>query len=456
MSTDSPLPALPYRSAPARLTLRPKQAGSAAIALFLAANATLIAVFFGHTGALADPTVSVGRLLGLGGGLFMDVQLLLAARIPWLERRLGMDELTSWHRLIGFGLAFTVLGHLTFVTIGLARAAGRTPLAELLWIIPPSNYTGVLLGVVATVLILLAATVSTRRLRRRLSYEKWHLLHLSMYLAAYVAFAHATIAGDTFIGSPAATTYWSALLWSSIAAILTFRVGLPVLRNLRHRLRVSEVVSEADDVVSVRVTGRRLDLLPAAAGQFFVWRFLAKGRWWKGNPFSVSESPDGRSLRLTAKAVGQGSSTLRDLQVGTRVIVEGPYGALTALHRTTTRAVLVAGGIGITPILSLLAEIGQGAVVIYRARTQHDVVLRDELTEWARRNGAVIHLLVGPSTAPGMRLDAERLRALVPDLLERDVYVCGPRTLTDAVFSATRELGVPRHQVHAERFAFAD
>ncbi len=429
--------------------------GSAAITLFVAVNAIAVAVLFTRAGASADPTLSAGRLLGLYGGLFMDVQLLLAARLPWLERRLGMDELTSWHRLIGFGLAFTVLGHLVFATIGLADGAGRTPLAEFLWIVPPAHYPGVLRGLVATVLILAVGAVSTRWLRRRLSYEKWHLLHLSMYVAAYLGFSHATILGDTFIGSPAATNYWSALWWLSLATVLAGRVGLPLFRNLRHRLRVSEVISESADVVSVRITGRRLDLLPARAGQFFVWRFLARGRWWQANPFSLSAAPDGTSLRLTAKAVGEGSATLRDVKVGTRVLIEGPYGALTALHRSRRRAVLVAGGIGITPILALLAEIGRGAIVIYRARTEQDVVLRDELMAWSRHQGATVHLLVGPSTRPGLRLDADRLRELVPDIAERDVYVCGPRGLTESMLSVTRELHLHRGQVHAERFAFA-
>jgi hypothetical protein len=79
-------------------------------------------------------------------------------------------------------------------------------------------------------------------------------------------------------------------------------------------------------VVSIRVTGRHLDRLPARAGQFFIWRFPGHHRWWQANPFSLSAAPDGRSLRLTVKASGPTSAALRHLPVGTRLFAEGPYG----------------------------------------------------------------------------------------------------------------------------------
>jgi ferredoxin-NADP reductase len=169
----------------------------------------------------------------------------------------------------------------------------------------------------------------------------------------------------------------------------------------------------------------------------------------------LSAAPDGRSLRLTAKGVGGTSRGLRRLPVGTRVFAEGPYGAFTRLNQTTNAILLIAGGIGVTPIRALLEESANGAVVLYRVRTEADAVLLPELQAIAQR-GAQVHVLAGRtgSSATGP-FEPSRLLALVPDVASRDVFVCGPAAMTAAVLRSLRSLGVPRTQVHAERFDLA-
>ncbi|MET1076178.1 MAG: oxidoreductase, partial [Umezawaea sp.] len=194
------------------------------------------------------------------------------------------------------------------------------------------------------------------------------------------------------------------------------------------------------------------------AGQFFLWRVLTRDRWYQANPFSLSAAPDGRSLRLTAKAAGEGSASLRHLRVGTRVFAEGPYGAFTSMHRTRPNTVLVAGGVGVTPIRALLEELRGHVVVLYRVSNPRDAVLVNELRNLAHARGAVLHLLTGPSAAPtprGPLLGPHNLIALVPDIRDRDVFVCGPPAMTGAVMTSLRELKVPKQQTHAERFSMA-
>src|SRR5439155_6488417 len=167
---------------------------------------------------------------------------------------------------------------------------------------------------------------------------------LYTYLAVLLAFSHQIATGQTFVGSAFARGYWWTLWGVALGSVLLGRVLLPLHRNIRHRLRVSHVVAESPDVVSVYVTGAHLDELPVRAGQFFLWRFLTRDRWWQANPFSLSAAPDGKWLRLTAKAVGEGSAGLFRIKPGTRVFVEGPYGAFTGMHRRTPNALLIAGG----------------------------------------------------------------------------------------------------------------
>jgi predicted ferric reductase len=425
--------------------------GRAGLYAVLLANAAVVAVFFVQAGFASNALIVLGRLAGLCAALLMAFQLLLVARLPWFDRRIGMDRLTSWHRWNGFSVLWLLLAHLVFIVLGYAEASSLDPVNQLVDL--AETVEGVLRAIVALALVIVVGVVSARSARRRLAYETWHFIHLYTYVAVVLAFTHQVAAGTTFTSSPAAKAYWYALWGAALAAVFAGRLVLPLWRNLRHRLRVTAVVPENDDVVSVYVTGRDLDRLPARAGQFFLWRFLTKDRWWQANPFSLSAAPDGRTLRLTVKGAGDGSAALRHLEPGTRVFAEGPYGAFTALHRTRPDALLIAGGVGVTPIRALLEELHGHTVVIHRVASDRDAVLHDELRDLALARGAELHLVTGPPVPD--RLAAGELARLVPDLAGRDVYLCGPPPMMKAVLGSLRELGVPGPQIHFERFSLA-
>ncbi|MGW7646977.1 ferredoxin reductase family protein [Streptomyces bobili] len=431
--------------------IRPKVVARTGLYAVLAANAAVVTLFAVQAGFASNALVVIGRFAGLYAALLMAFQLLLVARLPWLDRRIGMDRLTNWHRWTGFGLLWTLVGHVVFITFGYARSSSMDPVSQLVDL--AETVEGVFRAVVALGLILVIGGVSARWARRRLAYETWHFIHLYAYVAVVLAFTHQVAAGTTFTTSSAATTYWYTLWGVALGSILLGRLGLPLWRNWRHQLRVEAVVPESDNVVSVYITGRDLDRLPARAGQFFLWRFLTKDRWWQANPFSLSAAPDGRTLRLTAKAAGDGSAGLRHLKPGTRVFAEGPYGAFTAMHRTRPEAVLVAGGVGVTPIRALLEELHGHAVVIYRVGSDRDAVLYDELRDLAHLKGAELYLVTGPPVPD--RLAPGELLRLVPDIADRDVFLCGPPPMMNAVLGSLRALDVPRTQIHFERFSLA-
>ena len=436
---------------PPTAAVRPRVVARTGLYGVLALNVVVVTVFFVQAGFASNALIVLGRLAGLYGALLMAFQLLLVARLPWFDRRIGMDRLTSWHRRVGFGLLFTLLGHAVFITFGYARSSSMDPVNQLVDL--GETVEGVFRAIVALGLILVVGSVSARFARRRLAYETWHFIHLYTYAAVVLAFTHQVAAGTTFTSSTTATTYWYVLWGVALGAVLLGRLVLPLWRNVRHRLRVSAVVPESDNVVSVYITGRDLDRLPARAGQFFLWRFLTKDRWWQANPFSLSAAPDGRTLRLTAKAAGDGTAALRHLAVGTRVFAEGPYGAFTAMHRTRPESVLIAGGVGVTPIRALLEELRGHTVVIYRVAADRDAVLYAELRELARAKGAELHLVSGPVSPD--KLAPGELARLVPDIDGRDVFLCGPPPMMNAVLRSLRELGVPKPQIHFERFSLA-
>ncbi|MEV7453278.1 ferredoxin reductase family protein [Streptomyces nigra] len=435
-------------------TLPPVAVARRVMWAFVLVNVVIVESLFIASGSGKNDVLTVAKFFGLHAALLMFCQLLLVARLPWLDHRIGMDRLTVWHRWVGFTLLWTVLTHATLVVLGFATL-DDTSMAKTF--VALSGVPASLLGMLAAAVILLIAVVSTRPLRRRLPYEVWHGLHLTLYVALGLAFVHQLQETTTFTSSAFATTYWWTMWLFAFGALLTGRLVLPLWRNAYHRFTVSAVVPESDNVVSVYVTGRHLDKLPARAGQFCIWRFPGHHNWWLANPFSLSAAPDGRGLRLTAKAVGTTSAGLRNIPVGSRAFVEGPYGAFTSLHRTRPGVLLIAGGVGITPVRSMLEESATGdVVVLYRVRSEADAVLLPEVRRLVEQRGGRLHLLTGrtgESAAPPF--GAQSLHHLVPDVLERDVYVCGPPAMTAAVLAGLRELRVPAHQVHAEKFGLA-
>jgi predicted ferric reductase len=434
-------------------SLAPVVAARWALWTFVVVNVVIVEILFVSAGAGKNDILTVAKFFGLHAALIMMFQLLLVARLPWLDRRIGMDRLTVWHRWVGFTLLWTILTHATLVVLGYATLDDASMATTFLALagVPAS-----LLGMLAAAVIVVIAAVSMRSVRRRLRYEIWHGLHLLLYLALVLAFVHQLLETTTFTSSAFATVYWWALWLFAFGALIIGRLVIPLWRNTYHRFRVEAVVPESHNVVSVYVGGRHLERLPARAGQFCIWRFPGHNRWWPANPFSLSAAPNGRWLRLTAKAVGDASAGLRYLPVGTRVYLEGPYGAFTSAHRTRSGALLIAGGVGITPLRALLEEEPSGdVVVLYRVRDVNEAVLLNEVRDLVAARRGRLHLLTGRTGHGARPFEPNHLRALVPDIAGRDVYVCGPAAMTSAVLASLRALGVPNTQVHAEKFSLA-
>jgi predicted ferric reductase len=424
------------------------------------ANAVVVAGLWWRDGGLAGQETtaavlsSAGRLTGLLGTYLVLVQLLLVARLPPLERRFGLDRLTVWHRRNGRVTLILLLAHAALITAGYALDAG-VPLPAEAWTLL-TTFPGLLTATAGLSALLAVVIVSLRIVRRGLRYETWYFVHLYAYLGIALSFSHQLAVGAAFSADAVARAYWYALFGGTLAAVLSFRVGAPLLSMVRHRLRVATVVDEAPGVVSITVTGNRLDRLPARPGQFLLWRFLTLDRWYEAHPFSLSAAPDGRSLRITVKALGDYTQRLAALRPGTRVIAEGPYGAFTDERRSQPKALFIAGGIGITPIRAMLETTGDEIVLLYRAVDAADVLFRDELDELARRRSIDVHYLLGDHREAAHRdlLGPTHMRRLVPDVARRDVFVCGPSPMIAATERSLRAAGVPRRRIHSERFAF--
>jgi predicted ferric reductase len=422
------------------------------LALAVANLAVIIVLWLGGGGvsdvySFADALSSGGRIAALWGAYLSLVAVLLLARVPVLERAVGFGRLTAWHGYAACGCLVMLLAHVGLTTAGLTvgdRTSLPTEASRLI-----SEYPGVITATAGTLLLVVVAAMSARPVRRRLRYESWYFAHLYTYLAIGLAFSHQIATGQDFVGNAAARVYWVALYLVTLGMLVLFRVVRPITLAAAHRLRVARVIEEAPGVVSIEITGRRLDRLRAQPGQFFLWRFLTRDRWWQAHPFSLSAAPDEHRLRITVSAGGDFSTALRCIRPGTFVFAEGPLGAFTAAAGRRQQVALIASGAGITAIRALLESIKGDVKLLYR-HTERDgnVLFRHELDELAGTRGVHVMYLTGEDRT----LSSAVIKRLVPDIARRDVFVCGSPPMVVATRSSLIEAGCSRRHIFSERF----
>lgn len=435
--------------------------------VFLWASLVLVGFWWAADGGIQDlfstetALNSAGRITGLVASDLLLIQVLLIARIPVIERAFGQDRVVRLHRIIGFTSFNLMVAHIVLNTWGYAGNS-IAAIPATFWDLT-TTYPGMLLALAGTICLILVVTTSIKIARRKLRYESWHLLHLYAYLGVGLALPHQLWTGQQFLQSSAATVYWWTFWAVAAGSVLVFRVGLPLVRSRRHEMRVTSVVPEADGVTSVYLTGHKMDKLPAESGQFFVWRFLGREGWTRGNPYSLSAAPDGRSLRISVKNLGDNSARTATLQRGTKVMVEGPYGRLSPRARTQDKVAFIGAGVGVAPLRALAEGLDYHpgeAVLLYRF--SGDPLFEREFGVLGRERGLRTVFLPGSRRSDDSWLgrgagsldDTSALLRLVPDIAQRDVFVCGPEVWAQAVRRAAMAAGVPESQFHVESFGW--
>ncbi len=422
------------------------------------ACATGIALMVSSGGLLAESVTdwfyTVGRALGIVAAVLMMTQVLLASRAPWVERAIGHDRAIARHTRIGPVAIILLLIHLTMMTATTAAYDGRNFMEQnLAW----SDYGWFMTWAqisAAVFLVVLVTSLAAVRLRWR--YERWHAVHLLVYVGVAFAVPHQFLEGSTFRGGGLAWWFW-ALLWTvSIGSFVAYRIVRPLVLMRRYGLTVETVDQHDDGSTTVTLAGRDLHRMRASAGQFFLWRFLAPGMRWESHPYSLSSAPGDR-LRITVKAAGDGSSQVRGVEPGTRVLAEGPLGVFTHATRTRSALLLVAAGIGVTPVRAMLEETGsdEDVTVVIRARSPEEAPLLTEIEELAAAREARLEVVFGPR---GETWGSRDRAGSVGDFLRKpddtDIYICGPREWAAQVAADALASGVPRDAIHREEFGW--
>ncbi|MGV8883893.1 MAG: ferric reductase-like transmembrane domain-containing protein [Rhodoglobus sp.] len=427
--------------------------GAAAAALFLASGGAA------QFASPAEIITSLGIITGLVGTDFILVMLVLAARIPVIDRTIGHDRAIAVHRSLGKPALYLLLAHGALLLIGYGLSQGINPIAE---IGPMLALPDMPLAFIGLALMILVVVTSLVAVRRKFSYEGWHLVHLLSYASVAFALPHQLSVGGVLAEGTVQRVYWIALYVVAFGALATFRFVEPVVSSLRHRITVSGVSTIAPGVTSIHLKGRNLRGLGTSGGQFFIWRFWTGKTWWHSHPISLSAMPTQTSARITVRDLGSGSARISAVPVGTKVSIEGPYGLFSAAARTAPKLAIIAAGIGVTPVRALLehAQFAPGdATILLRAGDIDETYLWDEVKAIAAAKGATCYVMVGHRAQHGpswmSETDAARgvtLRTIFPELTQSDLYLCGPTSWLDSIEQDALASGIPGHQVHAERF----
>ena len=408
-----------------------------------------------HVRTTGDLLTSIARITGLVGSLLALVQVVLLARLPWLERLVGFDRLTVWHRWNGHACLDLILAHVVFSVWGYSLLDKVTIPKEISTMLGGGIYPGMITATIGTGLLIAVVVSSIVIVRRRLRYETWYAVHLAVYAGIALAWFHQIPTGNELVLDRVAADYW--------------RGALP--RHARRADRVPGARARAE-CVPLPVAGRRGD---------------------DGRP----RRRVGADQRQAPRAARRDAGTVLRLAlprppalvVGPPVLaVGGSRRTIAADHRQGPRRPHVRprlpgsrharrrrrplrhlhGGLAPPrqgspdrgrhrdhPIRALLETMRGDLVVLYRVVEATDAIFRDELERLAARAGATLHLIVGDHTTPeGRRLLApDHLRQLVPDLAEREVFLCGPPPMTRAISRAIRAADVPAKHIHTERFA---
>jgi len=428
--------------------------------IFLANLGIILFIWWRQSGDLlfmsrAGIFIAFGRLTGLLAVYLVLWQLLLIGRIRPLEQILGLDRLSITHHFNGLLAWVFIFLHPLFLILGYGQVNDYN-----FW---QQTYNFLFFGenlvpaFFALLIFLVIIILSSEAIKKHLKYEVWYYIHLLTYLAIILSFSHQLeLGGD--LQTILANFYWSLIYTLVVTALIFYRFLKPIYFFYRHRFIVDQIIFESDQVISVYLRGRELDKFVFHAGQFAICRFLRGCLAFEAHPFSFSSAPNNTRLRLTIKNLGDFTGSLKNnLSIGTPVILDGPHGIFTVKRTQNQKLALIAGGIGITPIRSIIEkEIDRDLVLIYSAPSRVDLVFFEEISGLQRTNFHFVPVVSSEESWPEEkgRLDEEKIKRLVPDYLARDFFLCGPPLMIKSVRQILQKIGVKKNKIYFEKFSF--
>jgi predicted ferric reductase len=411
------------------------------------------------TGSLPPPRdfwTEFSAAIGYAGLAIMGLQFGLTARFRYVTEPWGEDIIYHFHRQI------SLLGVGLIVAHPLILFAARPELVALLNSIrAPWRARFAALSVYSLIALVVTALW---RAKLKIRYERWHLIHILLAIIAVIAGLLHMLGWGFYLADTRKRALWIGLTIFWIGLLLYVRIAKPLFM-LRRPYRISEVRKERGDTSTLVMHPDGHPGFRFSPGQF-AW-LTVWGSPFKitGHPFSFSSSAavsDGR-VEMAIRNLGDFTSEIHKVPVGKRVYLDGPYGAFT-IGNPTDMHVLIAGGIGITPMMSMIRTLAdrrdtRPVVLLYGNENWESITFREELEALkARLDLTVVHVLTNPSdgwTGEQGFITAELFkRHLPPPYADHEYFICGPNVMMDAIEKALGEMHVPLSKYHSERYSF--
>jgi predicted ferric reductase len=387
----------------------------------------------------------VGGLLALLGFILLFFQYVLISRIKFIEKGRGLDKLIGMHKPLGVLLLLTVTLHPLLIFISERLQGYSTPIGFVK-----------IVGVIALLTIWVTAGSALIYGRINLRYESWKRIHRAGYIILPLALFHSLFLGSTL--QPGFLRGFWVVLGFCYAAVLAARIHKHYAVK-RYPLKVSHIKQETYDTWSLDIEGDHPDYAP---GQFMLLRLKIDGIVSSPHPFTLSSSPTRKGLSVCIKSVGDFTSRLSENLQLDQAFVDMPYGVFSFLNHDAERYIFIAGGIGITPFLSMLRfmkdkKLNKQVILIWGNKEKRDIAFKAEIESMASQMTSfkVVHVLSREKEWLGEKghIDAEKLKRQVGDFTKGEFFVCGPPRMMKDLEKALLVLGVKKGRIHTERFS---
>lgn len=387
----------------------------------------------------------LGGLLALLGFILLFFQYVLISRIRLIERGIGLDRLIGIHRSLGVLILSAVTLHPLLIFMSERIQGYSTPIGFIK-----------IVGVIALLTVWLTAGSAMIYGRINMRYESWKRIHRLGYIILPFAIFHSIFLGST-LQHGFLKGFW-LVLGLFYAAVCAARIYKDYAVK-RHPFRVSYIRQETHDMWSLEIADDHPDYAP---GQFMFLRLKMDGAISAPHPFTISSSPTSKHLSISIKSVGDFTSRIRECVESDQVFVDMPYGVFSFLNHDAERHVFIAGGIGITPFMSMLRfmkdkKLDKEVILIWGNKTQRDIAFEAELEKLASQMTSfkVFHVLSREKEWPGEkgRIDTEKIKRLAGDFTRGEFFLCGPPGMMKDLEKALFTLGVEKRRIHSERFS---